>query len=130
MKKCLLALVLVVALMQWVMANPILDNYRAIARQQATSFTDFSAARGEYFYKTKHGNVSCASCHGDSPKEHGTHATTGKDILPMAPVANAKRFTDEAKVEKWFKRNCMDVLKRECTVNEKGEFIAYLLSVK
>ena len=39
------------------------------------------------------GAVSCASCHGDSPKAHGKHATTGKDILPMAPVANAERFT-------------------------------------
>jgi hypothetical protein len=48
----------------------------------------------------------------------------------MAPVANAERFTDAAKVEKWFKRNCSDVRKRACTANEKGDFIAYLLSVK
>lgn len=113
-----------------VAANPVQDSYRAAAKQENAAFVDFSAARGEAFYQAKSAGVSCASCHGDSPKAHGKHATTGKDILPMAPVANAKRFTDAAKVEKWFKRNCSDVLKRACTANEKGDFIAYLLAVK
>jgi mono/diheme cytochrome c family protein len=111
-------------------ANPVQDSYRAAAKQENPAFVDFSAARGEAFYKAKTADMSCASCHGDAPKAHGKHATTGKDILPMAPVANAERFTDAAKVEKWFKRNCSDVLKRACTANEKGDFIAYLLSVK
>jgi len=51
----------------------------------------------------------------------------------MAPSANPQRFADAAdaaKVEKWFKRNCADVLKRACTAQEKGDFMAYLLSVK
>lgn len=111
-------------------AHPVQDSYRAAAKQESAAFTDFSATRGEAFYKAKIGNVSCSSCHGDSPKAHGTHSTTSKDILPMAPVTNAERFTDAAKVEKWFKRNCNDVLKRACTANEKGDFIAYMLSVK
>jgi mono/diheme cytochrome c family protein len=113
-----------------VIANPVQDGYRGAAKQETAAFTDFSATRGEAFYKAKSGDVSCANCHGDSPKAHGKHATTGKDILAMAPVTNAERFTDAAKVEKWFKRNCNDVLKRACTANEKGDFIAYLLSVK
>jgi hypothetical protein len=112
------------------LANPVQDSYRAAAKQENAAFTEFSATRGEAFYKAKTGNVSCAGCHGDSPKAHGTHSTTSKDILPLAPVANAERFTDAAKVEKWFKRNCNDVLKRACTANEKGDFIAYLVSVK
>jgi mono/diheme cytochrome c family protein len=112
------------------LANPVQDSYRAAAKQETAAFTDFSAVRGEAFYTSKTGNVSCASCHGVSPKAHGKHATTSKDILPMAPVANAERFTDAAKVEKWFKRNCNDVLKRACTASEKGDFIAYLVSVK
>jgi mono/diheme cytochrome c family protein len=111
-------------------AHPVQDSYRAAAKQDNPAFVDFSAARGEAFYKSKTGDVSCASCHGDAPKAHGKHATTGKDILPMALVANAERFTDAAKVEKWFKRNCSDVLKRGCTANEKGDFIAYLIAVK
>ncbi len=111
-------------------AHPVQDGYRAAAKQENAAFADFSAARGEAFYKARTGDVSCASCHGDSPKAHGKHTTTSKDILPMAPVANAERLTDAAKVEKWFKRNCSDVLKRACTAGEKGDFIAYLLAVK
>jgi hypothetical protein len=30
------------------------------------------------------------------------------------------RYTDPAKVEKWFKRNCTEVLGRVCTAQEKG----------
>jgi hypothetical protein len=130
MKHRLLAAGLSLALPLAALANPVQDSYRAAAKQESAAFTDFSAARGEAFYRAKAGDLSCATCHGESPKAHGKHATTGKDILPLAPVANAERFTDAAKVEKWFKRNCSDVLKRNCTANEKGDFIAYLLSVK
>ena len=130
MKYRITAAALSLALPLLAAANPVQDSYRAMAKQENPAFVDFSVARGEAFYKAKTGDVSCASCHGDSPKAHGKHATTGKDILPMAPVANADRFTDAAKVEKWFKRNCSDVLKRACTANEKGDFIAYLSSVK
>jgi hypothetical protein len=35
-----------------------------------------------------------------------------------------------AKVEKWFRRNCQDVLQRECSAQEKGDFIAWLSQVK
>ena len=124
------ALFVLMALPLLATANPVQDSYRAAAKQENAAFADFSAARGEAFYKARTGDASCASCHGDSPKAHGKHATTSKDILPMAPVANADRITDAAKVEKWFKRNCSDVLKRACTANEKGDFIAYLLAVK
>ena len=34
------------------------------------------------------------------------------------------------KVAKWFKRNCNDVLDRECTAQEKGDVLSYLLTVK
>jgi len=111
-------------------ANPIQDSYRAAAKQENAAFKDFSAARGQAFYSAKTGDMACASCHGDSPKANGKHAKIGKDILPMAPSANAQRFTDAAKVEKWFGRNCKDVLSRACSAQEKGDFIAYMLSVK
>jgi hypothetical protein len=51
-------------------------------------------------------------------------------IEAMAISVNPQRFSDEAKVEKWFGRNCKDVLERACTAQEKGDFIAYLLSIK
>lgn len=94
-------------------------------------FQGFSAARGETFFKAKHGgDWSCSSCHTDNPAAQGKHAKTGKIIKPFAPSANGERFTDIAKVEKWFKRNCNDVLERVCTPQEKGDVLTYLLAVK
>ena len=54
------------------------------------------------------------------------YAKTGKAIAPLAPAANAERFTDAAKVEKWFRRNCNDVLGRACTPSEKADVLAYV----
>lgn len=113
----------------------LLQGYEAQARQANPQFQDFSAARGEQFYHAKrpHGSgrpVSCASCHTDNPKSAGKNDKTAKEILPMAPSANKERLTDAAKVEKWFKRNCQDVLERACTAQEKGDFLTYLLSIK
>ena len=99
--------------------------------QKEAAGQGFSAARGESFFKAKHGKEwSCVSCHTDNPAAPGKHADTGKDIKPLAPSANAERFTDRAKVEKWFKRNCNDVLGRVCTPLEKGDVLSYLLTVK
>jgi hypothetical protein len=94
-------------------------------------FEGFSAAHGESFFKTKHNHdLSCSSCHTDNPAAQGKHAETDKLIKPLAPAANEERFTDMKKVAKWFKRNCNDVLDRECTPQEKGDVLAYLLTVK
>jgi len=96
-----------------------------------TAFQGFSATRGENFFKTRHGNEwSCTSCHTENPTAYGKHAKTEKAIEALAPSANAERFTNPKKVEKWFKRNCNDVLDRACTAQEKGDVLAYLLSVK
>ena len=105
----------------------------ALQKEAATTagFQGFSAVRGEQFFKTRHGNEwSCSSCHTDNPAAPGKHAKTGKAIEPLAPSANAERFTNPKKVEKWFKRNCNDVLGRACTAQEKGDVLAYLLGVK
>jgi hypothetical protein len=93
-----------------------------------------SASRGETLFLTKrtHSNgetVSCTNCHTDNPKATGK-TRANKLIEPIAPVANRERFTDPAKVEKWFKRNCKDVLERACTAQEKADFIAYMVAVK
>lgn len=111
-------------------ANPILDAYRAQAQQENAAFKDFTAAAGQKLYSTQGADLSCSSCHTDSPKLEGKHAKTNKVIAPMAPSVNPKRFSDAANVEKWFKRNCNDVLKRACTAQEKGDFMTYMLSVK
>lgn len=130
MKTLLLFTLLASPLVCHAAASSPIDVYRAAAQQENAGFKDFSAARGDSFYHAKSGDVACASCHSASPKDHGKHTTTGKDILPMAPSANPQRFADAAKTEKWFRRNCSDVLKRACTATEKGDFITYLSSVK
>jgi len=102
----------------------------AEARKSVPGFAGFSAARGEQFFKATHGNEwSCASCHTQNPLAAGRHARTGKDITPLAPAANPQRFSDADKVEKWFRRNCGDVLGRACTAAEKGDVVAYLRSL-
>ena len=93
-------------------------------------FQGFSAAHGESFYRNKQKHdLGCSSCHTDNPAADGKHAETGKLIKPFAPAANPERFTDMRKVKKWFRRNCNYVLDRECTAQEKGDLLAYLLTV-
>jgi hypothetical protein len=90
-----------------------------------------SAARGEQLFNTKHGKEwSCASCHENPPNHDTKHIVTGKTIKPLSPNINSERFVDQAKVEKWFKRNCNDVLARECTAQEKADVLAWLMTVK
>ncbi len=105
-----------------------------LAMYQDQSGTQGSASRGEKFFfaKRAHSNgetVSCTTCHTENPKATGK-TRANKLIEPIAPVANKERFTDPAKIEKWFKRNCKDVLERACTEQEKADFIAFMLSVK
>jgi Domain of unknown function (DUF1924) len=88
-------------------------------------------ARGQQLFATPRGrDWSCASCHGAVPTQTGRHASTAKPIDALAPAFNAQRFTDAAKSEKWFRRNCNDVLGRECTAGEKADVLAWLLSLK
>lgn len=107
----------------------LLDTYRAEAARQSAGFQP-SAQRGAEFYKRNFAvsakMPSCSSCHTDHPAQPGRHVVTDKTIKPLSPSANAERFSDPAKVEKWFKRNCTEVVGRECTAQEKADFIAFL----
>jgi mono/diheme cytochrome c family protein len=106
-------------------------GFEAAARSGAAGFAGFSAQRGERFFKARHGGEwACASCHTENPLGPGRHARTGKSIAPLAPTANAQRFTVAGRVEKWFRRNCNDVLGRPCTAQEKGDVLEYLMSLK
>ena len=87
--------------------------------------------QGRRPFTSTHGSgMSCASCHAAMPTRAGRHASTGKSIAPLAPAFNPERFTQPSKVEKWFRRNCKDVLSRECTAAEKADVLAWLLSLK
>ena len=87
--------------------------------------------QGQQFFTVTHGGAwSCASCHLALPSTAGRHAATGKPIDALAPAFNPKRFSDPAKVEKWFRRNCKDVLSRECSAAEKADVLAWLITLK
>ncbi|MFY9129962.1 MAG: DUF1924 domain-containing protein [Limnohabitans sp.] len=105
--------------------DALLSQYQQAAGQKADRL------RGQKFFNATAANdLSCASCHGVSPVLAGKHASTGKTIAPLAPMVNPERFSDLAKVEKWFRRNCKDVLNRECTPLEKADVVAYLKDLK
>lgn len=104
---------------------------KQLERWSAAAGAAGDAARGRAFFIGRHGGEwSCASCHGDPPLVPGRHQSTGKAIDPLAPAANASAFTDAARVDKWFRRNCRDVLARECDPREKADVLAYLLELK
>lgn len=89
---------------------------QAGARRWTENFTD--AATGK--------PVNCASCHQADLRQPGKHTRTLKPIEPMAPAANPLRLTDIKKIEKWFLRNCKSTWGRECTAQEKGDFLVYI----
>jgi opacity protein-like surface antigen len=90
----------------------------AAEAQWNKSFVD--AASGE--------NRRCSTCHTMDLKAGGKHATTGKAIEPLAPSVNPKRLTDIEKIEKWFLRNCKWTMGRECTPQEKGNYLVMIRS--
>lgn len=134
----------------------LLEQYAEEIKASDPNFEGFSAERGRTFYLQKHalmgvGAVSCASCHRKDPREQirahrvdilcrACHVINDEEhpepkeaklryIEPFAPHANPERFSDYVHVEKFFKLNCKMVLKRECTPLEKGDLIAWLLTI-
>lgn len=102
-----------------------------LQRWSAQAGSPGEADRGRVFFTSRHGGEwSCASCHGHPPTGAGKHAGTGKSIDPMAPSVNPRVFTDSQKVDKWFRRNCKDVLQRECSAGEKADVLAWLIGLK
>ena len=109
--------------------DTLLQEYRA--QGSAT----FDAQQGERLWQRSFGHDrqprsrQCASCHTADPRQGGKHARTGKAIGPLAPAVDGKRLTDIAKIRKWLKRNCKWTLGRECTAQEKGDVLTYLMNL-
>lgn len=107
-----------------------LDERLADYRRQGA--TNFSAQAGEALWNKEFTDAgsgekrSCATCHHANLAEPGKHAETGKLIKPMKPAANPERLTDARKIEKWFLRNCKWTYGRECTAQEKGDFLTFI----
>lgn len=116
-----------------VAASPLDDQlarYAAAAKAGDPGFAGFSAARGktlhtQAFALGKPDTPACTSCHGQDTRGAGK-TPAGKTIEPVALSATPGRYADPAKVEKWFKRNCNEVLGRECTPREKGDWLTFM----
>lgn len=93
-----------------------------------------SAEAGRAFYTKKVDvagkDLSCSACHTDNPANTGKHNETGKAIKPMAPSVNPKRFSNIQKSAAGFTKHCKDLYGKDCSAQDKGDFITYLLSVK
>jgi hypothetical protein len=112
-----------------VRADTVADLLKQYETQGASGFTA-AAAEAQWtraFSDAKTGEKrKCSLCHTEDLKRAGKHAVTGKVIEPLAPSANPKRLTDAEHVEKWFSRNCKWTLGRECTPQEKGDFLVMI----
>ena len=111
----------------------IQQAYASEATRQQPGFAA-SATRGGIFFRRQFAvsaNMpACTACHGDNPALPGRHVVTGKEIRPLAPQVNPERFADAAKVEKWFGRNCKEVVGRPCTPGEKADVMQFLAEAR
>ncbi|MCK5445041.1 MAG: DUF1924 domain-containing protein [Rhodospirillaceae bacterium] len=101
-----------------------------IAKFQAQAEAPANPANGEQMYNATYGTgkpdtPKCTTCHGATPQQGG-ETRTAKLIDPMAVSKTPDRFTDAKKVDKWFRRNCTGVIGRECTAQEKVDFLTFL----
>lgn len=103
-----------------------------LAAYKAQGAGRFSAAAGQALWNKSFKDArtnesrSCATCHTTNLRDAGKHAETGKEIEPMKPAVNPKCLTDVKQVEKWFLRNCKWTYGRECTPQEKGDFLLFI----
>lgn len=122
-------------------AQKIAEKYAASAKAADSNFAGLSAEDGKSFFNreviqfkgdTKNPGkaIACASCHTANPADSGKHIVTGKSIKPLSPVVNAKRFNSVKDVENKFTKHCNEVVGSDCTPQEKGNYIAYLLTEK
>lgn len=124
---------LILGLTVGVLTSPLAlaDAATQIQALRAQGAGPFNAAAGESFWQQtftaeNDEKRSCTGCHGKDPTQMGKHQQTGKDIQAMAVRVNPQRFTDNAKSDKWFGRNCRWTLGRECSAQEKGDVITWL----
>jgi len=124
---CIFALVTASAAFATPASDALLAKYKAEGASKA------NAEKGKKDWakevKGEDGDMmSCSTCHGKDFSKSGEHHKTKKVIEPMSARVNAERYTDEKKIEKWFKRNCKDAWGRECTAQEKTDFLTFLLT--
>lgn len=118
---------------QFNVARTLVASYAQEAKNRDPN-SKMSAEAGRAFYIKKvtvaGKDLSCSSCHTDDPTKEGKHNETGKPIKPMAISANPDRFSDQTKVEKNFMKHCKDLYGHDCSAQDKGDYLTYLLSVE
>ena len=112
--------------------DALLATLAAAAKDADPAFSGFSAARGEKLHFTRFSGgkaqtPSCTSCHGDDPRGAG-RTPAGKTIDALALSVTPTRYSDPAKVDKWFKRTCQEVLGRQCTPLEMGDWLSFMIA--
>ncbi len=129
--KISLSAMMIVSLIGSVAAGADVVDER-LAAYKAQGANGFSAAAGQALWNksVKDARTSesrnCATCHTANLRDAGKHAETGKSIEPMKPAVNPKRLSDAKQIEKWFLRNCKWTYGRECTPQEKGDFLLFI----
>lgn len=116
-----------------VTAQQAANDYGLFA-QRLNPDVELSAEAGRAFYTKKvivaGKDLSCSACHTENPANPGKHNTTGKNIKPMAPSVNPKRFSDINQSEKKFSEHCKDLYGKNCSPADKANFVSYLLTIK
>lgn len=131
--KIILALVALFGISSAAVVDDYLNTLAKEAKAKNPSFEGFSAKRGEEIFTSKHigkkgKEVSCVSCHGDDLSKASKNFFTAKEIEPLSPKTNPKRFSEIKTIEKWLKRNFIDVYNREGTIEEKGDVVTYIIN--
>jgi len=125
MMSCLSTATLAVYADEQIVAQ-LLQNYTSQGAK------DISAKNGQALWQKKFQRAgettqrSCASCHTNDLTAEGKHVKTAKPIKAMSPSVNSERLSQARKIEKWFKRNCKWTINRECSVQEKADFLAFI----
>lgn len=111
-------------------ATPASDAVLAKYKTEGVTKTDAAKAKKDWTREVEVDGekMSCSTCHGTDLSKAGKHHKTGKTIEAMSMKVTADRYADEKKIEKWFKRNCKDAWGRECTAQEKADFLTFLLA--
>jgi uncharacterized membrane protein len=123
---------LALLLLQGTATLALADTPAAIlAKYEQLAGAPGSPERGKELFTKDYKQVlgwTCSSCHTANPRLRGTDQLKEKPLAPLAPSANPKRLTDAAKVENAFALNCVDVVGRKCTPQEKADVLAWLIS--
>jgi mono/diheme cytochrome c family protein len=131
MKKILMGLGVLGSVLFAAPIDEYMKTLEVEAKAADSSFTGFSAKRGEAIFLSKHigkrgKEVSCASCHTNNLNQAGENIFTGKTIEALSPKANPQRLTKLSKVKKWLRRNFNDVYKHEGSAQQKGDVLTYI----